>query len=186
MKVTRSIDAETTVATYAFDGLHRRVSKVVQSTGIETVFGDGGENTVHFYYDSQWRILELRNGSNQSTRQFVHGTQYVDEHIFVDINGDPTNTNDCDPDTTAGGETDQDRRYFVHQDRNWNVVAISEYDDGVGTDGQIVERFTYEPYGSFRVFSGVNANGAEAAAASGASSIGNLSTVGIVREHCRP
>ena len=172
--VTRSIDDETSVATYAFDGLHRRASKAVTNTGPEELAGDGGETTVHFYYDSQWRILETRNGSDQATRQFMHGTQYIDEHVFMDVNGDPSNVDDCNPDTDAQGENDQDRRYFIHQDRNWNVVAVSEYDDGVGTNGEIVERYAYTPYGSFRVFSGVNANGAEAAAASGVSSVGNV------------
>ena len=54
VKVTRSIDAETTVATYAFDGLHRRTKKVVSNTGIETVFGDG--------VDTSWaRGLSVRS-----------------------------------------------------------------------------------------------------------------------------
>jgi RHS repeat-associated protein len=102
-----------------------------------------------------WNIFETRNGSNQATRQWVWGTRYVDEILFMDVNGSPTSDNDCDPDTTVGGmESSTDRRYFYHQDRNWNVVALTEYADGVGTNGRIAERYAYTPYGEFIVLKG--------------------------------
>ncbi|MFH1745577.1 MAG: hypothetical protein ABIG44_00900, partial [Planctomycetota bacterium] len=62
-----------------------------------------------------------RNGSDQATRQWVWGTQYVDEPLFMDVNSEPTVGNDCDPDvlTTSeelGGSGD-DRRFYYQQDR---------------------------------------------------------------------
>ena len=85
----------------------------------------------------QWRILETRNGSDQATVQFVHGTQYIDEHVFMDVNGDPTNLDDCNPDNDAQGENDTDRRFYYLEDRNRNLAAISEYGgDGVACEEQ--------------------------------------------------
>ncbi|MCG3129245.1 MAG: hypothetical protein CHACPFDD_04166 [Phycisphaerae bacterium] len=137
---------QTTFATYAYDGANRRNSKVVANSGVEVYPNDGGETTVHFYYDDDWRIVEMRNGSNQATWQHLWGTQYIDELIWLERNGDPTIGNDTDPDGTAGegAESPADHRYFAHQDRNWNVVALTDY--GVGSYGQIVERVAQCPY----------------------------------------
>jgi hypothetical protein len=34
-------------------------------------------------------MLEPRNGSHQAMRQWVWGTRYVDEVLFMDVNGSP-------------------------------------------------------------------------------------------------
>ena len=115
----------------------------------------GGNTTVHCYYGGvaaglragrgdvaaggpagRWNIVETRNGADQTTWQYVWGTQYVDELVLADRNGDASG-NDCDPDTDAQGETaGADHRWFYHQDRNWNVVALTDY--GQGVNGAIV------------------------------------------------
>ena len=80
-----------------------------------------------------------------------------DDGRLMDVNGDPGSSNVCDaddPNHPAGT-----RRYFYHQDRNWNVVAVSEYDDGAGTNGRIAERYAYTPYGEFVVLKGDGGNG---------------------------
>jgi hypothetical protein len=163
-KARRYADGDTTtIGEYKYLADNRRASKLVQNCGIEAVANDGGNTTVHFYYGGvaagaspgRWNIFETRNGSNQATRQWVWGTRYVDEVLFMDVNGSPTSDNDCDPDTTVGGmESGSDRRYFYHQDRNWNVVALTEYDDGAGVNGRIGERYAYTPYGEFVVLKG--------------------------------
>ena len=74
------------VATYAYDGLFRRIGKVVANQGEGVVFhsddnGTGiqaGDRTEHYFY-SGWRLVEQRNGSDQVLGQFVYGTQYIDE-----------------------------------------------------------------------------------------------------------
>jgi len=161
-------------------GDNRRAKKVVQNCGTEHLAGDGGNTTVHFYYCGtgfqpvNWNICETRNGSNQATAQYVWGTQYTDEVVFVDINGSPVSDNDCNPD--QGIEAQTDSHYFYHQDRNWNVVALSEYDTGDTNNGRIVERYSYTPYGQFVVLTGD----------SGSGELGNLtptSTVGSVFAH---
>lgn len=37
---------------------------------------------------------------------------------------------------------------------SWNVIALTEYEDGPGTAGQIAERYAYTPYGEFVVLTG--------------------------------
>ena len=46
-------------------------------------------------HDDQQRQIEARNGSGQTTRQYVWGTQYIDEIVHEDINGEPSVDNDC-------------------------------------------------------------------------------------------
>jgi RHS repeat-associated protein len=144
---------ETTIGEYEYYGDNRRAKKTVSNRGEEVVENDGGNTTVLFYYDNQWRILETRNGSNQTTFQHLWGTQYTDELIWLEKNGDPTESNDTNPDDQSS-ESTADTRYFVHQDRNWNVVALSEYDTAGTNNGRIVERYSYTPYGSFVVLNG--------------------------------
>ena len=103
-------------------------------------------------------MFETRNGSSQTTFQYVWGTQYVDELVMIDKNGDPTESNDCDPDEQSG-ESTADERYFVHQDRNWNVVALTDYDPSGSDEGNVVERYHYTPYGQFIVLSGDSGSG---------------------------
>jgi hypothetical protein len=42
---------ETLIATYAYDGPRRRIKKVVEG---------GPDVTYHYYWDEQWRLLEVR------------------------------------------------------------------------------------------------------------------------------
>jgi RHS repeat-associated protein len=151
----------TTIGEYEYFGDNRRSKKVVSNHGPEVVANDGGNTTVVFYYDRRWRIVETRNGSNQTTFQHLWGTRYTDELIWLEKNGDPTKANDTNPDYTASGEETEsvaDMRYFVHQDRNWNVVALTEYDPQGTNNGRIVERYSYTPYGSFVVLTGDSGN----------------------------
>jgi hypothetical protein len=136
VRVKRRVDAETVIATYSYQGDTRRCRKVVTNCGIETVPNDGGNTSINFYYGglaqggvgrlpARWSIFETRNGSNQTTWQYVWGTQYIDEIVLADRNGDATASNDCNPDVTAQGESSEtpaDQRYFYLQDRNWNEV----------------------------------------------------------------
>ena len=137
----------TTIAEYEYDGKNRRTQKVVTNSGEEAYPNDGGDTTVHFYYDQRWRILEERDGSDQVLRQNVWGTRYTDELICIDVNGDPTAGDDCNPDVNDPNDAELDARYFVHQDRNWNVVALTAHspdptDPNWPTNGAVVERYS--------------------------------------------
>ena len=65
------------------------------------------------------------------------------------------------------------RRRAGPRERDWNVVALTESDDGVGTDGRIVERYAYTSYGEFIVLQGDSGNG-ELGNVLPISSVGNL------------
>jgi len=175
-------DDVTTIATYAYLADNRRASKLVEHCGLPHVANDGGDQTVHFYYGgmpgasggvTRWNIFETRDGSNTPLQQWVWGTQYVDELLCMDVNDTHGAGTDCDPDHGAQGESGQDRRYFYHQDRNWNVIALTEYDDGAGTNGRIAERYAYTPYGEFLVLKG-DAGSGELGQTLVASGVGNL------------
>ena len=136
------------------------------NSGEEAYPNDGGDTTVHFYYDQRWRILEERDGSDQVLRQNVWGTRYTDELICIDVNGDPTAGDDCNPDVADPNDAEPDARYFVHQDRNWNVVALTAYspdpnDPNWPVNGAVVERYSQTPYGSFTVLEGADSAGRE-------------------------
>ncbi len=190
-KVQRVAAGPTTtdVALYEYFADNRRSEKIVQHSGAEVVENDGGNTTVRFYYGgtdpagSRWNIVETRNGSNQATFQYVWGTQYIDELVLIDKNLAPEIDVDCDADVLTVEEDDTDdyregdSRYLVHQNANGDVVALTDYDPAGSTEGAVVERYTYTPYGEVTVLAGVG---------SGNSEFGNVrvtSTVGSVFGH---
>jgi RHS repeat-associated protein len=66
-------DGGTTVATYHYDGLNRRITKTI------------GSNTRHYYYTDKWQIIEERlNTSTSAERQFVWGLRYTDDLVLRD------------------------------------------------------------------------------------------------------
>jgi RHS repeat-associated protein len=135
-----------------------------------------GPRSQNAYYDASWRVIETRNGSNQTISQMCWGTRYTDELLWFEVNGDPTIGNDANPDNTAtgeGGESPADHRYFVHQDRNWNVIALTDYVPGGGTTGAVVERYSYTPYGEFVIHKG-QVSGNELGNLLPSSTIGNV------------
>ena len=67
----RLVQASTT--SYSYDGLDRRVNKIVAST------------TRRFFYSAQWQILEERTGSSSGAdRQFVWGLMSLDNLVLRD------------------------------------------------------------------------------------------------------
>jgi len=102
----------TTTAIYVYDGQNRRVTKVTGST------------TRHYYYSSQWQILEERlNTTTTADRQFVWGLMGIDDLILRD----------------RGTE-----RFYSLQDV-FNCTAI------VDVTGTVQERYGYNAFGLSRV-----------------------------------
>ena len=117
-----------TVVLYTYDGTGRRVGKTL------TYRGDL-DGTEHYYYDGskQIEMRQVLSGQEAVMRQYLWGTQYVDEIVRVDINGDYLSNNDC-----LGAA---DASYYYHQDANWNVVAVTD------NTGAVVQRISYSAYG---------------------------------------
>ena len=115
------------LAEYSYDGLNRRIRKVVFDTDGETELSD-----TRYLYDG-WRCVEERdeNDSHELRARYVYGGLYIDEplRMYRDTNSDG--------DFADAGDVNV---YYL-QDRLFNVVALTD------TDGAIVERTWYEPYG---------------------------------------
>jgi RHS repeat-associated protein len=66
-------EGSATIGEYAYDGQHRRTTKVA------------GTTTRHYYYTPIWQIVEERTGTSTSAeRQFVWGQRYLDDLILRD------------------------------------------------------------------------------------------------------
>ncbi|MDY3558363.1 RHS repeat-associated core domain-containing protein [Gemmata sp. JC673] len=89
----------TTLKTYAYDGLNRRVSETVTATSV----------TTDLYYSASWQVLEKRIAGNTTERN-VWSPVYVDAMVLRDRDTD--------------GDGMLDERLWVQQDANWNVTAL--------------------------------------------------------------
>jgi len=113
------------IATYAYDGLFRRTKKIVSG------------NTRHFYYSSQWQIVEERLGSSTSAdRQFVWGLRHVDDLVLRD---------GFSPSSVFGPPSSSERLYAIHD--TMHVTGITD------ASGAVQERYGYDAFGNTRVLS---------------------------------
>ena len=117
VKVTAATDTDVTFHVREYYGDGRWSKKTVTNAGQY-------KGAVVPYYDG-WRIVATYDGSGNPYQQFVHGTQYIDERIMMRV--------------ADKGE------FYVHQDANWNVIALTDL------GGQVVERYSYTPYGELTV-----------------------------------
>ncbi|MBE7456502.1 MAG: hypothetical protein HS102_07720 [Planctomycetia bacterium] len=112
VKVRAQNDADVVVGVYAYYADNRRASKTVTNRG-------DLDGVTYFFYDGL-REIEERNGSEQVTQQYVWGHEYLDQLLMI---------------RGAGGT------WFVHQDANWNVIALTT------PNGDVAEEVQYQPYG---------------------------------------
>ena len=109
---------------YDYDALGRRVAR----------YDEEADTADYFYYDGnrvveEWHDDDTDNQFNVPARrrQYVWGLDYIDELVEQ---------------TNGSGETgDPATTYFVHQDANYNVVALT------GSNGGLFEQYSYTPYG---------------------------------------
>jgi RHS repeat-associated protein len=137
-----TLDANDTLrATYRYDGLNRRVRKVV-------VGDDANTTTQHMYHneglglrslgEAGWQIVEVRRAVNgdpaasAAYKQYAWDLRYIDAPVcrWWDADGD----GQMEP---AAGEM----QYFTN-DGNFNTTALID-----ANSGQVVERYLYDPYG---------------------------------------
>jgi RHS repeat-associated protein len=112
-------------AKYEYDGLNRRVRKVVYDLNEQDLV----ELSDTWYIYDGWRCIEERdlNDSNELRVRHLHGGTYIDEHVRQER------------DTDANGSLDL--TFYLCQDANYNVVSTTD------TDGVWIERVAYKPYG---------------------------------------
>ncbi len=112
----------TTLKSYAYDGLHRRVRE------------SAGGTTTDLYYSAAWQVLEERvtsGGTSVPRVQYVWSPVYVDALVLRDRD--------------SNGDGTLDERLYVVQDANYNVTAL--FDNA----GNVVERYAYDPFGQVTV-----------------------------------
>ena len=129
VKVTGQ-DTDLVIQSSAYDALGRRVRKVVTNSG------DLDGTTVYYYRGHQ--IIETRDGSGGLVMQV--NLRYSRNAGTVDASalGASTITDLAGIRTGLG-------RFVVHQDANWNVMALTDL------AGRVVERYHYSPYGELEV-----------------------------------
>ena len=118
---TNGVQTGPTIAAIAYDGDHRRISK--------TITNSGDWNCAYHYYLDGSNAVEARNGSDQTIKTYIWGTQYAHELLGV-------------RQTSSNGSGGRNAAiiFSVNQDPHYNVVSIS-------TGGTIVEQYEYTPYG---------------------------------------
>ena len=133
VKVQTDDETPVTVAEYRYDGLHRRIAKLVP---------DANWDRTDFYYTRSWQVVEecfaddvaTANRDNVATaakHQYVWSLRYIDACVLRDE--DKNSDGDC---TDAG-----DERLYYCNGANMSVFAL------VDDAGDVQERYTYTPYG---------------------------------------
>ncbi|WP_428940602.1 RHS repeat domain-containing protein [Fontivita pretiosa] len=127
-RLTEVKDGANVVAAYAYDGLGRRITRKTYDSGGSLT------ETRQFFYSNRWQIIEERveGRSNPQERQYVWGTQYVDELIL----------RDRDANGGSSGDGVLEQRHYALQDANYSVTCI------VDSSGDAAERYVYTPYGT--------------------------------------
>ncbi|MGC4033603.1 MAG: RHS repeat-associated core domain-containing protein [Tepidisphaeraceae bacterium] len=126
---------------FKYDAWNRLVEIEKKSGGTTTTATYGydalgrrvNDNGTQVYFNTSWQIVEERNASGTPTASYAWSPVYIDAMIARDR------------DTNADGTLDE--RLYVSQDANWNVTAL------IDTSGTVVERFTYDAYGTRQVLS---------------------------------
>ncbi|NLY00947.1 MAG: hypothetical protein GXY83_33060 [Rhodopirellula sp.] len=134
-------DGQTVVGKYEYDGQNRRIKKHIDS---QSPAGPNGiDRYEHFFYNSQWQVLETRDTTNiddqaenlQPKYQYVWSARYIDAPVLRDKNADADEL--CD-----------DERIYYLGDANYNVTCL------VDTGGDAVEQYLYDAYGKVTIYDG--------------------------------
>ncbi|MGB2823034.1 MAG: RHS repeat-associated core domain-containing protein [Phycisphaerae bacterium] len=129
-----SLDANDTLrATYRYDGLHRRVRKIV--------VGDDGNSTPYdFYHNNRWQVLEVRRHDDTAAwKQYVWDIRYIDAPVI----------RWWDDDNDGSFEPGDGEVHYYTGGANFNVTALLD-----ANSGKVVERYLYDPYGGRTVLDG--------------------------------
>jgi RHS repeat-associated protein len=126
------------MAEYRYDALHRRIAKLVPN-------GENWDRT-DYYYTPAGQVAEERFEDAQANKetpavprkyQYVWDIRYIHAAVLRDAD------TDSDGDVLDAGGSE---RLYYTQDANFNVTALVE------TDGDIAERYVYDPYGKRTIY----------------------------------
>jgi len=144
VKVTDASDD--TLVEYQYDGLHRRICKIVPDDAANPTEW----TRTDYYYTFDWQVFEERVDTQSTLTaarttpsttvryQYVWDPRYIDAPICRD-----SDTSDGSGGDPNGKCTDSDDEHLYYsQDANYHVTALVD-----GSDGDVVERYMYDPYG---------------------------------------
>src|SRR5262249_16356378 len=94
-----------------------------------------GSTTTDLYYSAGWQVLEERVGTAVQS-SYVWSPVYVDALIARDRDADGNPANGLE------------ERLYAGQDANFNNTAL------IDISGNVVERYAYDPFGTFAVLDG--------------------------------
>jgi len=141
VKADDSGDPGDTIVEYRYDGTNRRIERLAD-------FVSGSPTSAAHYFLSGQQTIETREGTPAAAPeslnpkyQNVWSPRYIDSLILRDEN--------LDADGYCDGANDQ-RLYYL-ADANYNVTALVKYDSGE-SEWQVVERYTYTPYGEATIY----------------------------------
>lgn len=124
-----TVSAGQSSVTMKYDGKGRRIQKAISNTG-------AWDCTYKYFYDGDSNV-ETRNGSDDTIKRMVWGTNYIDELVQVRLStGElqyPSGLYDLNS-------------HWICQDANYNVVGM------VNDSGGLEERYEYSPYGQRKTF----------------------------------
>jgi hypothetical protein len=118
--------------TITYDARGRRVTKSINGTG--------QWDCPYNYYLDKDSVVEERNGSNQTIKQYLWGITYIDELVQTSLNSSPSTQSTCDT------------PYWAMQDSNFNNLGV------VNSSGDLTERYEYTPYGQRIVYMASGSN----------------------------
>jgi RHS repeat-associated protein len=131
----------TLLVKYRYDGLNRRIAKLIPN-------GETNWDRTDYYYNTSWQCLEERAQTVASDTavatavkvQYVWDIRYIDAPVLRWRD--------------TGGASDLDETLYYCQDANMNVTALVDGTTGSGTFGDVVERVLYDPYGKPKFYDG--------------------------------
>ncbi len=130
-RLVKVTNGATTLATYGYDALGRRIQEAEANA-----FGDAV--TRDLYFSAQWQVLEEHETSASYTN--LVRAQYVWSPVYVDALVE----RDRDPARNGSGMLSE--RFYVQQDANFNVTGL------VTSAGAVAERYVYDPFGNATIY----------------------------------
>jgi RHS repeat-associated protein len=138
-------DGATTIQKNIFDGLNRRILVHIDSQAPASP--NGIDRYEHNFFNTSWQLLETRNTTTltdqpeniQPKYQWLWSPRYIDAPILRDEN------------TDSDGLCDDGRIYFL-TDANMNVTTLTDI------NGDAIERYLYDAYGSVTIYDGTWTN----------------------------
>jgi RHS repeat-associated protein len=122
-------DMDTMIATYRYDGLGRRIRKLLGADPSEP------DKALDYYYNERWQVLEVREDGDGDPRK-----QYVwDDVRYIDAPACRLYDGNLDGDAV---DVPTDNVLYYQYDANQNVTAVAE-----NLTNYLVEFYEYEAYG---------------------------------------